>query len=104
MKFSDDGQNLAIGSGDNSIQYISVNNLDKPGLIYNCHKDIIRSIDISHDCKYLLSSSDDKTCKLWSLKNSNDLLIDISTIKTSGSQVSYSIYIPIKQKTAISFE
>ena len=87
MKFSGDGQNLALACADNVIQYLSTNTLDKPGTVFNCHRDIVRSIDVSHDCKYLLSTSDDKTCKLWSVKKSNELLIDVSSLKTSNSQV-----------------
>ena len=93
MKFSDDGQNLAVVSADNVIQYLDASSLDKPGPVYNCHKDIVRSVDLSHDCKYLLSTSDDKTCKLWSLKKTNEILIDIKSIKISDSKVLYIDYI-----------
>ena len=69
------------------IQYLNASNLDKPGPVFSGHKESIRSIDISHDCKYLLSTSDDKTCKLWSLKNPNDILLDLQTIKLNDSKV-----------------
>lgn len=87
MKFTDDGQHLAVASADNVIQYLDSNALDKPGPVFNCHKDIVRSIDLSHDCKYLLSTGDDKTCKLWSLKKTNEILIDMNGIKISDSRV-----------------
>ena len=94
MKYSDDGQNLAVATADNIVQYLAASNLDKPGLVFNAHTDIVRSIDLSHDCKYLLSTGDDKTCKLWSLKKPTDPLIDISSIKISESQVKHSTIEP----------
>lgn len=87
MKFSADGQNLSISSADNIVQYLSVNNIEKPGLVFNIHKETIRSIDLSRDCKYLLTASEDKTCKLWSVKKTNDLLIDIRSVKKSDNKV-----------------
>ena len=87
MKYSDDGQNLAVATADNIIQYLTATNLEKPGFVFNGHAEIVRSIDLSHDCKYLFSTSDDKTCKLWSLKKPTDPLIDIRSIKISESQV-----------------
>ncbi|CAF0884268.1 unnamed protein product [Brachionus calyciflorus] len=81
LKFSDDGQYLALASNDNLIQYIPSNNLEKVVQVYNGHNETIKSIDISHDGKLLLSSGDDKTCKLWSLKKPMDLLIDIKSLK-----------------------
>ena len=87
MKFSADGQHLCLSSSDNIVQYLSVNNIDKPGPVFNIHKETIRTIDLSRDCKYLLTASDDKTCKLWSLKKTNDLLINIQSLKTSDNKV-----------------
>ncbi len=87
MKFADDGSHLAVSTSDNVIQYLNSSNLDKPGPVFNVHKNIVRSIDVSHDCKYLLSTGEDRTCKLWSVKKSNGLLIDIAALKMANSQV-----------------
>lgn len=87
MKYSSDGQNLCLSSADNIVQWLTVNNLEKPGPVFNTHKETVRSIDISHDCKYLLTASEDKTCKLWSVKKTNDLIIDIRSLKTSDNKV-----------------
>ncbi len=67
MKFSADGQNLCVSSADNIVQYLSVSSIDKPGPVFNTHKESVRSIDLSRDCKYLLTASDDKTCKVCSI-------------------------------------
>jgi WD40 repeat protein len=86
-KIQDDGQNCALVSNDNLVQYLSVGGLDKPGLAFNNHKEKVNSVDISHDCRLLLSASEDKTCKLWSLKKSGELLLDIQSIKVNDSSV-----------------
>lgn len=67
------------------IQYIPSNDLEKRVQVFNGHSETIRSIDISHDGKLLLSASDDKSTKLWSLKKPMELLIDIKSIKLSDS-------------------
>ena len=64
MKFSADGQNLCVSSADYIVQYLSVSGIDKPGPVFNTHKENVRSIDLSRDCNYLLTASDDKTCKV----------------------------------------
>ena len=87
IKYSDDGQNLAMVSSDNVVQYLSSVQLDRSGAVFNGHTDNIRSIDLSHDCTYLISASDDKTCKLWSLKKPFDLLFDIQSLKIKNSEV-----------------
>lgn len=85
LKFSNNGQNFVYSSSDNLIQYCSSALPDKPSLSFNLHQDTIRSIDISHNGKFLLSASNDKTCKLWSLKQSGKLLIDIKSLDTTKS-------------------
>ena len=89
MSNLDDGQNLALVSNDNLVQYLSSNQLEKPGFAFNNHTEKVNSIDISHDCKLLLSASEDKTCKLWSLKKNSELVLDIQSIKISDSNVSF---------------
>jgi len=84
----DDGQHMALASSDNLIQVLASNHLDKPGVVFNGHTEIIRSIDLSHNCKYLISASNDKTCKIWSLNKPNELLLDIKSIKSNDSVVS----------------
>jgi WD40 repeat protein len=77
--------------------------LDKPFLAYNNHTERINSIDISHDCKMLLSSSSDKTCKLWSTKK-NELLLDIQSIKETEKKVYITIFIlKILEKIILKF-
>lgn len=46
-------------------------------MVFCGHKEFMKTVDISHDGKYILSTSNDKTCKLWSLKKPNELLFDI---------------------------
>jgi WD40 repeat protein len=84
----DDGQHLALVSSDNLIQVLASNHLDKQGVVFNGHTETIRSIDLSHNCKYLISASNDKTCKIWSLTKPNELLLDIQSIKSNDSAVS----------------
>lgn len=84
----DDGQNLAIASNDNLIQYLPANQLDKLTFSFRNHKEKINTIDISHDCRLLLSASEDRTCKLWSLKKTVEpLLLDISSLKMKEPNV-----------------
>jgi WD40 repeat protein len=75
-------------SNDNVIQYLNSNQLDKLGVVFNGHLETIKSIDLSHDCTYLLSASSDKTCKLWSLKKPFDMLFDIQSLKIKNADVS----------------
>ena len=89
--FLDDAQNLAVVSSDNVVQYLNSNHLDKAGAVYNGHCENIRSIDLSHDCTYLLTASDDKTCKLWSLKKPFELIFDLQSLKIKNSEVCFKI-------------
>lgn len=98
FKLKDDGQNLALVSYDNVIQYLSSNNVEKPGQIFNGHNGTIRSVDISHDGKLLISASDDKTCKIWSLKKPLELLMDIQSLKITESTVFYFLKLNFKAK------
>ena len=81
----DDGRILASGQGDNMIQCLNADNLEKNSIVFNGHKDYLRAIDISHDGKYLISASNDRTCKLWSLRKPNDLLLDLPKQLTNSS-------------------
>lgn len=76
---------MFFSSTDHVIQQFSSNftNPTKKN-VFSTHSEPITSIDISHDGLYLLSSSEDKSCKLWSLKSSNNI-IDIKSIKKSDS-------------------
>lgn len=38
--------------------------------IFTGHTDCLNSIEISSDCHYVLTSSDDKLAKMWDLKGS----------------------------------
>ena len=78
------------------IQYLNSNHLDKPGPVFNGHSDLIKSIDLSHDCLYLLSASSDKTCKLWSLKKPFDMLFDIKSLKMKNSDVIIILFLNLK--------
>lgn len=68
--------------------------MEKTVQVFNGHNETIRSVDISHDGNLLLSASDDKSAKLWSLKKPMDLLIDIKSIKLSDS-ASFNIRKPV---------
>ena len=67
------------------VQCLYADNIEKNSIIFNGHRDFIRAVDISHDGKYLISTGNDKTCKIWHLRKPNDLLLDLPKNFTSSN-------------------
>lgn len=79
IKFTNDGAHFALSSSDNVVQYVSASNLDKTVAAFSSHTDVIRSVDVSHDGRWLVSAGDDRTCKIWSLKGAHKLMLDVKS-------------------------
>lgn len=78
-------------STDCVVEILNSNDLNKKGTCLIGHKDLIRSIDMSHDGSLLLSCGNDRTCKLWSLRKPNELLYDIGSLNAFKSASSSSL-------------
>ena len=68
LTYAPDGQQIILGSWNGRIFLYDVEGkrTRKGRLSFKGHNEIVRSVDISPDGKYLLSSSNDHTLKLWS--------------------------------------
>ncbi|XP_006823341.2 WD repeat-containing protein 27-like [Saccoglossus kowalevskii] len=64
IRFSDDGQNLAVALSNKSSLVFKMP-LSGKGSAFTGHNACVNSVDWSHDNKWLLTSSDDKTARLW---------------------------------------
>eukprot|EP00794_Sanderia_malayensis_P020041 gene20041-22008_t len=73
LAFSDDGKQMSSALGDKHAFMFKIPYTGKVSS-YTGHDNVVNTSQISHDNSFLLTSSDDKTAKLWSKSHSNALL------------------------------
>ncbi|XP_041468720.1 WD repeat-containing protein 27-like [Lytechinus variegatus] len=64
ISFSDDGQSLACAMADKSAQILKMP-LTGKGTAFSGHNGVLNSARWSHDNQWLLTTSDDKTARVW---------------------------------------
>ncbi|XP_078000774.1 WD repeat-containing protein 27-like [Glandiceps talaboti] len=64
ISFSDDGQNLAAALSNKSSQVFKMP-LTGKGTAFTGHNGVVNSVSWSHSNQWLLTSSDDRTARLW---------------------------------------
>ncbi|KAJ8045395.1 WD repeat-containing protein 27 [Holothuria leucospilota] len=84
LNFSDDGQYLACALADKSAQVMKMP-LTKLGTCLTGHNASLNSVSWSHDGAWLITSSDDKTAKVWA-KGDADSVLTFRHIKHNHQQ------------------
>lgn len=79
LSFFPDGNKVAIGSYDKTI---SILDMETEKEVYNLisHASTIRSISISQNNKYLISSANDSTTKVWNLETGKEIAMLIGFV------------------------
>ncbi|XP_074044180.1 WD repeat-containing protein 27 isoform X3 [Macrotis lagotis] len=67
LQYSGDGLHLACGLADHSLLVFN-SSLTKVPTVFQGHDGAVTSVDWSHDRKWLVSASEDRTLRIWSVK------------------------------------
>ncbi|XP_043367259.1 WD repeat-containing protein 27 isoform X2 [Dermochelys coriacea] len=73
IQYSGDGELLACGLGDKSLLVFNSNLTGTPA-VFSGHDGAINSVGWSHDKRWLVSASEDRTLRIWSVRNSEPAL------------------------------
>ncbi|CAD5122875.1 DgyrCDS11276 [Dimorphilus gyrociliatus] len=65
VDFSNDSQKLLTGSNEKLLRIFDLNNTDSEPFLFSGHTDLIRNSVFCPDENFIISSSDDKTIRLW---------------------------------------
>uniref|UniRef100_A0A8C8SVU9 WD repeat domain 27 n=1 Tax=Pelusios castaneus TaxID=367368 RepID=A0A8C8SVU9_9SAUR len=71
--FTGDGELLACGLADKSLLIFNSNLRGTPA-VFSGHNGAINSVGWSHDKKWLVSASEDRTLRIWSIRNTEPAL------------------------------
>ncbi|XP_010117706.1 PREDICTED: WD repeat-containing protein 27, partial [Chlamydotis macqueenii] len=74
IQYSGDGEKLACGLADKTAQIFS-SNLTNTCNVFSGHDGAVNSVGWSHDKKWLVSASEDRTVRVWSVCNNEPALI-----------------------------
>ncbi|NXE19136.1 WDR27 protein, partial [Ardeotis kori] len=74
IQYSGDGEKLACGLADKTVQIFSSNLTDTCN-VFSGHDGAVNSVGWSHDKKWLVSASEDRTVRVWSVCNNEPALI-----------------------------
>uniref|UniRef100_A0ABM5FXA5 WD repeat-containing protein 27 isoform X2 n=1 Tax=Pogona vitticeps TaxID=103695 RepID=A0ABM5FXA5_9SAUR len=73
IQYSGDGELLACGLGDTTLLAFSANLTGTP-TVYSGHDGAVNSVGWSHDNNWLVSSSEDRTLRIWSVRSAEPVL------------------------------
>uniref|UniRef100_A0A8D0G7P9 WD repeat domain 27 n=1 Tax=Sphenodon punctatus TaxID=8508 RepID=A0A8D0G7P9_SPHPU len=71
--FAGDGKLLACGLADKSLLVFNSDLTGTPA-VYSGHDGAVNSVDLSHDKKWLVSASEDRTLRIWSVHSTESAL------------------------------
>ncbi|NXD02316.1 WDR27 protein, partial [Certhia familiaris] len=74
VRYSGDGELLACGQADKTVLIFNSNLTDVHN-VFSGHDGAVNSVGWSHDRKWLISSSEDRTLRVWSVCNKEPALI-----------------------------
>ncbi|MEE6475455.1 hypothetical protein FKM82_010750, partial [Ascaphus truei] len=74
LQYSGDGQKLACGLSDKSL-FVFNSNLSGEPAVFTGHDAAITGLGWSYDRNWLVSSSDDRTMRIWNSKNADPALV-----------------------------
>ncbi|XP_064269996.1 WD repeat-containing protein 27 isoform X2 [Passer domesticus] len=74
VQYSGDGELLACGQADNTVLIFNSNLTDVHN-VFSGHDGAVNSVGWSHDRKWLVSASEDRTLRVWSVCNKEPALI-----------------------------
>ncbi|KYO18746.1 WD repeat-containing protein 27 isoform A [Alligator mississippiensis] len=74
IQYSGDGEQLACGLADKSLLVFNSNLTGTPS-VFSGHDGAINSVGWSHNKKWLVSASEDKTVRIWSVCNTEPALL-----------------------------
>ncbi|OPJ72792.1 WD repeat-containing protein 27 [Patagioenas fasciata monilis] len=74
IQYAGDGEKLACGLADKTVLIFSSNLTDIHN-VFSGHDGAVNSVGWSHDKKFLVSASEDRTLRVWSVCNNESVLI-----------------------------
>nr|XP_021151750.1 WD repeat-containing protein 27 isoform X2 [Columba livia] len=74
IQYAGDGEKLACGLADKTVVIFSSNLTDTHN-VFSGHDGAVNSVGWSHDKKFLVSASEDRTLRVWSVCNNESALI-----------------------------
>ncbi|KAG6932843.1 WD repeat domain 27, partial [Chelydra serpentina] len=81
IQYSGDGELLACGLADKSLLVFNSNLTGTPA-VFSGHDGAINSVGWSHDKRWLVSASEDRTLRIWSVRNTEPALFLGSAFST----------------------
>ncbi|XP_019383076.1 PREDICTED: WD repeat-containing protein 27 isoform X2 [Gavialis gangeticus] len=81
IQYSGDGEQLACGLADKSLLVFNSNLTGTPS-VFSGHDGAINSVGWSHNKKWLVSASEDRTVRIWSVCNTEPVLLLGSAFST----------------------
>ncbi|KAJ7342211.1 hypothetical protein JRQ81_009672 [Phrynocephalus forsythii] len=73
VQYSGDGELLACGLGDTTLLAFNANLTGTP-IVYSGHDGAVNSVSWSHDNNWLVSASEDRTLRIWSVRSAEPVL------------------------------
>ncbi|XP_038626538.1 WD repeat-containing protein 27 [Tachyglossus aculeatus] len=73
VQYSGDGQRLACGLANQSLLVFD-SNISKTPAVFSGHDGAVTSVGWSHDRKWLVSASEDRTLRIWSVRSTKPAL------------------------------